>query len=97
MGTLITFTPRQPAAPVPLPSPSPAETRHLIEEAAQTALDTADRLLAILDSIGGDPDLEDGGDAEPSLGAPEGHDRQAPWFRGTTRDLELDRHPEHTQ
>lgn len=30
-----------------------------------------DRLIAILDDIEGDCDLEDGGDAEPSLGWPE--------------------------
>jgi nucleoside 2-deoxyribosyltransferase len=32
-------------------TPSPAEVRRQIEEAAQAALDTADRLIAILDSM----------------------------------------------
>ena len=95
MGTLHTFRPR-PAARLP-PPPSSAETRTMIEEAAVVALDTAERLLAILDALDGDADQEDGGDAEPSLGAPEGHDRQVPWFRGTTRDLELDQHQDRTR
>ena len=65
MGTLHTFHPR-PTAPV-VPPPSPAGVRAQIEEAAQTALDTADALLAILDRTDGDTDAEDGRDAEPSL------------------------------
>ncbi|MCJ2074775.1 hypothetical protein MKK68_03795 [Methylobacterium sp. E-016] len=95
MGTLHTFRPR-PAAPAPVP-PSPAETRRLIEEAAQAALDTADRLLAILDCLDGDADRENGGDAEPDLGAPEGHVSQVAWLRGTARNLELDHHQEHSR
>ena len=89
MGTLHTFR-RRPAAPASVPPPSPAETRIIIEEAAQAALDTAERLVALLDRMDGDPDREDGGDAESSLGAPGGHASQATWLRGTTRDLELD-------
>ncbi|RYY16288.1 MAG: hypothetical protein EON55_04710 [Alphaproteobacteria bacterium] len=73
MGTLHTFHPR-PTAPV-VPPPSPAGVRAQIEEAAQTALDTADALLAILDRTDGDTDAEDGRDAEPSLGAPENYHR----------------------
>lgn len=97
MGTLHTFRPR-PAASVPTPMPpSPAETRRAIEEAAQAALDTADRLLAILDRMDGDAEAEDGGDAEPDLGAPEGHDSQVTWLRGTSRDLEFDHHQERTR
>ncbi|MCJ2110011.1 hypothetical protein MKK64_02100 [Methylobacterium sp. E-025] len=45
----------------------------MIEEAAQTALDTADSLLAILDRMDGDADAEDGDDAESSLAAPGNH------------------------
>ncbi|MCJ2037490.1 hypothetical protein MKK55_00715 [Methylobacterium sp. J-059] len=45
----------------------------MIEEAAQTALDTADNLLAILDRMDGDAEAEDGGGAEPALAAPENH------------------------
>lgn len=44
--------------------------------------------MAALDEIDGDPDLEDGGDAEPSLGAPEGQGSQVVWLRGGDRDLE---------
>ncbi|WP_246692986.1 hypothetical protein [Methylobacterium sp. WL64] len=47
--------------------------------------------MALLDAEDGDPDREDGGDAEPDLGAPEQHDNQVVWFRGSTRDLEIDR------
>ncbi|WP_244538717.1 hypothetical protein [Methylobacterium sp. ap11] len=36
----------------------------------------------------GDPDAEDGGDDEPSIGAPEGHASQLVWLRGGDRDLE---------
>lgn len=73
-----------------LPAPSPAEVRRQIEEAAQAALDIADRLIALLDQIESDPDREDGGDAEPSLGAPESHASQIVWLRGSSSDAELD-------
>ena len=90
MGSVHTFAPRRPAAaPVALPAPSPAEIRCQIEEAAQAALDTADRLIALLDTMEGNADDEDGGDAEPSLGAPENHHAsQIVWLRGSGRDLE---------
>ena len=68
--------------------------REDLEEAAHAALDCADRLIAILDRLDGDPDLEPGGDDEPSLGAPEEHGNNIVWFRGTARDLELDSQPE---
>ncbi|WP_243912599.1 hypothetical protein [Methylobacterium sp. J-078] len=71
-----------------MPVPSPAEVRRQIEEAAQAALDTADRLIALLDRIEGDADQEDGADAEPSLGAPEGHASQIVWLRGSDLDGE---------
>lgn len=59
-----------------------------IETAAQAALDHADALISILDRLDGEPDDEDGADAEPSLGAPEGHVSQVVWLRGSDRDLE---------
>ena len=65
-----------------LPAPSTAEVRRQIEEAAQGALDTADQLIALLDRLDGD--------AEPSLGAPEGHASQIVWLRGTASDIEQD-------
>ena len=89
MSNVHTFTPRRPTvAPKPLPVPSPAEMRRQIEEAAQAALDTADRLIALLDRMDGDEDREDGADAEPSLGAPEGHASQVVWLRGSSTDCE---------
>ena len=65
------------------------DTRHRIEGALALALDVVDHLVAALDIIDEDPDLEDGGDAEPSLGAPENdHGSQVVWLRGGDRDLE---------
>ena len=81
MGDLITFRPRR------SPSATP-DTRTRIEGALALALDAVDQLVAALDDIDDEPDLEEGGDAEPSLGAPEGHASQVVWLRGTTRDLE---------
>ena len=89
MGTVHTFTPRR---PMPMSRPSLSldgtETRQRIEEAAQSALDTAERLIALLDQLDADPDWEDGGDAEPSLGAPEHHASQITWLRGSSSDHE---------
>lgn len=72
---------RMPATTIP---------REEFERLAELALDVVDRIVLLLDQADGDPDLEDGGDAEPSLGAPEGHASQIGWLRGTDRDLELD-------
>ena len=83
MADILTFAPR--VCPEPAPKP---DMRRQIEDAAQAALDTADRLIAILDQMDGNSDDEDSGDAEPSLGAPEGHASQVTWLRGTDRDLE---------
>lgn len=60
-----------------------------IEAAAQAALDHADALIAILDRLDGEPDDEDGADAEPALGAPEGHESQIVWLRGCGEDREI--------
>ena len=75
---------RIPAATIP---------REEFERLADLALDVVDRIVAILDQADGDPDLEDGGDTEPSLGAPEGRASQIGWLCGTGRDLELDLSP----
>ncbi|KMO15145.1 hypothetical protein SQ03_17715 [Methylobacterium platani JCM 14648] len=72
-----------PACPVLAP-----EIREHIERAIEAALETAQRLIGILDRADGNPDLEDGADDEPSLGAPEGHASQIVWLRGGDRDLE---------
>lgn len=85
MSNVLTFQPRpRPAAPRDVQ----AAFREQIEVAAQAALDTADKLIAILDQMDGNPDDEDGADDEPSLGAPEGHASQIVWLRGGDRDLE---------
>lgn len=44
--------------------------------------------VALFHAEDGDPDREDGGDAEPSVGAPESHASQIIWLRGGDRDLE---------
>ena len=90
MGDVLTFTPRpKPAAPE-IPEPLAGDAlRASLEEAAQVALDAAERLIGILDSMDGDTDLEDGADAEPSLAAPENHTgSQVTWLRGNDQDRE---------
>ena len=82
MSNVLSFPMR---AAVPRVTP---EVRAQLEHAAQAALDTADRIIALIDRMDGDPDLEDGGDAEPSLGAPEGHATQIVWLRGSDSDRE---------
>lgn len=72
---------------LPAAQPIPREE---FERLAELALDIVDRIVAILDDQDGDPDREDGGDAEPSLGAPEGHVSQIIWFRGGDQDRERD-------
>jgi len=62
-----------------------------LEKAAQTALDAADRIIAVLDRMGGDTEHEDGGDAEPSLAAPENAaGSQVTWLRGNDQDREIE-------
>lgn len=71
----------------PAAQPIPCEE---FERLAELALDIVDRIVALLDTEDGDPDREDGGDSEPSLGAPEGHERRVIWLRGGDRDLEAE-------
>ncbi len=87
MADILTFAPRPCSAPSL--KPTQADMRAQVEAALEAALTTVDHLVAVLDQMDGNPDEEDGGDAEPSLGAPEGHVAQLPWLRGTTRDLEI--------
>ncbi|MCJ2057294.1 hypothetical protein MKL09_12090 [Methylobacterium sp. J-048] len=91
MGDVLTFTPRpKPAAPDLEPLAGGA-LRASLEAAAQVALDAADRIIAVLDRMDEDPDLEDGGDAEPSLAAPENHTgSQVTWLRGNDQDREAE-------
>ena len=92
MGDVLTFTPRpKSAAPVALEPLASGGLRASLEEAAQVALDAADRIIAVLDRLDGDTDLEDGADAEPSLAAPENHTgSQVVWMRGNDRDREAE-------
>ncbi|MGE8128925.1 hypothetical protein ACQKQD_18290 [Methylobacterium sp. NPDC080182] len=84
MSTVVRFPGGKTAAAAPIP-------REEFEKLAELALDIVDRIVALLDADDGDPDTEDGGDAEPSLGAPENHHgSQVVWLRGTDRDLEVD-------
>ncbi|MCJ2069330.1 hypothetical protein MKK75_11045 [Methylobacterium sp. J-030] len=88
MGDVLTFTPRsKPAASENLEPLAGATLRASLEEAAQIALDAADRIIAVLDRMDGDADHEDGGDAEPTLAAPENATgSQVVWMRGSDRD-----------
>lgn len=89
MAEILTFRPRRPAPSIARSDVLDGPALRLeLEQAAQAALDQADRLIALLDRMDGEPDDEDGGDAEPSLAAPEGHDSQVVWLRGSDRDLE---------
>jgi hypothetical protein len=90
MGDVLQFTPRpKQAAPEALPPLAGDDLRASLEEAAQTALDAADRIIAVLDRLDRDPDLEDGADAEPSLAAPENHEgSQVVYMRGGDHDRE---------
>ncbi|MEE7451555.1 hypothetical protein MRF4_29380 [Methylobacterium radiotolerans] len=92
MGDVLTFTPRpKPAALEALPPLSGADLRASLEEAAQTALDAADRIIAVLDRMDGDADHEDGADAKPSLAGHENHEgSQVVYMRGSDRDLEAE-------
>lgn len=95
MPNVLHFRLRKPSAPVPSTAVLEGSAlRAEIEAAAQAALDQADRLIAILDGLDGNADDEDGADAEPSLGAPEGHASQIVWLRGGDRDLEATNAPE---
>ncbi|UIY45618.1 hypothetical protein [Methylobacterium radiotolerans] len=90
MGDVLTFTPRpKPPVPAAMKPLAGADLRASLEEAAQTALDAADRIIAVLDRMDGCPDHEDGADAEPSLAAPENHEgSQVVYMRGNDQDGE---------
>lgn len=92
MGDVITFTPRlKPAAPEILEPLSGADLRASLEAAAQTALDAADRIIAVLNRMDGDTDLEDDAGDEPSLAAPENATgSQVVYMRGNDQDREAE-------
>ncbi|MCJ2052513.1 hypothetical protein [Methylobacterium sp. J-070] len=92
MGDVLTFTPRpKTAAPAALEPLAGAALRASLEEAAQIALDAADRIIAVLDRMDDDADLEDGADGEPSLAAPENATgSQVVYMRGNDQDRETE-------
>lgn len=65
----------------------PAATRHRFR---QRLIALIDKLIMMLDDIDGEADLEDGGEAEPTLGAPElgPRDSQSRWTAGNDDDRE---------
>ena len=91
MGDVLTFTPRPKPVSPDLGTLAGPALRASLEEAAQTALDAADRIIAVLDRMDGDADHEDGGDAEPSLAAPENvTGSQIVYMRGGDQDREAE-------
>ena len=61
MGDVLTFTRRpKPVAPAILLPLAGPDLRASLEEAAQIALDAADRIIAVPDNLDGDADHEDG-------------------------------------
>ena len=88
MGEMLTFIPHsKPVALEPLAGPT---LRASLDEATQVALDAADRIIAVLDRMDGDADLEDGADDEPSLAAPENQGSQVTWLLGGDQDQEAE-------
>ncbi len=47
-----------------------------------------EQAIAILDTLDGDADLEDGGEGEPSLASPTGGENQIIWCAGSDDDRE---------
>ena len=91
MGDVLTFTLRPKPTTPDLGPLAGAALRASLEEAAQTALNAADRIIAVLDRMDGDADHEDGGDAEPLLAAPENATgSQVVYMRGGDQDREAD-------
>ena len=78
-----------------LPRALPEAARRKVSTAIESHLAAVEALTAFLDEAGGDSDLEDTGDAEPSLGGQDtmwdSHDQQV-WAQGSTKDLEIDVH-----
>lgn len=58
MGNVLTFTQRPKPANPDLEPLAGATLRASLEEAAQVALDAADRIIAVLNRMDGDADLE---------------------------------------
>ena len=88
MGDILSFRRRRVCKlHTPIASDQP-ETRAALELALEKTLDAVDYLVAQLDRLDGDPDLEAAGDEEPSLAAPTGGPSQVLWATGNSLDLE---------
>lgn len=92
MSNVLTFKPRPKPAAADAPEPlAGAELRAQIEAGVQAALDLADHYIAVLNGIDGCPNLEDGGNAEPSVAAPENTaGSQVVYMRGGDQDREVE-------
>lgn len=66
-----------------------AAFRAELEAAAREALDAADRIIAALDRLDDNPDLEDDREATAVRGALEGQMDQIAWLRGARPDVEI--------
>ena len=62
--------------------------RARIEAATEALIALLDEIDAPAEDLEPDADSEDGGDWEPRLAAPEGHERQLPWCLGADDDRE---------
>ena len=62
-----------------LPAAFPRNARNLVSRAIEAHQDAIERLIAILDAMDGDPDLEDCGDTEPG----DDHASAFYWFGGS--------------
>jgi len=84
---LLCCEPFDPITTVPIEHPAVARQRFRAKLAR-----VIDRLIVALDDIDGDPDLEPGGDDEPSLGAPVPYAvvSQDAWSQGSGDDREAD-------
>ena len=92
MGDAMTSTPRPKSVTHEALEPlTGARFLRGAKEAAQTALDAADRIIAVLVRMDSDADYEDGRDDEPSLAAPENAAAsQVVYMRGSDRDGEAE-------
>ncbi|MCJ2068479.1 hypothetical protein MKK75_06605 [Methylobacterium sp. J-030] len=80
--------PASTARPEPLAG---AALRAHLEETGHAAFDIGQQVIDLLDRMDGDADHEDGGDAEPSLAAPENATgSQVTWLRGNDQDREAE-------
>ncbi|MCJ2069743.1 hypothetical protein MKK75_13245 [Methylobacterium sp. J-030] len=92
MGDVLPFTPRLKSAAPETPEPlAGAALRAHLEEIGHAAFDIGQQVIDLLDHMDGDTDLEDGGDDEPSLAAPENTTgSQVVYMRGNDQDREAE-------